>query len=377
MPQDVKIWEIQSNNILREIKKSKLEMEERIEKWLEKDISIISSDLLVIGRQVETDFGGVIDLLCLDHNGDVVIIELKRDKTPREVTAQVLDYTSWVKDLSNEKITEIANKYLGEKEPLEIAFKEKFGEVLPEIINEHHKMLIVASEVDSSTERIIEYLSNTYGVGINAVTFHYFQNDEGKEFLARVFLIEPQQVEYRTQTKSTSKRKPPLTYEELEEIAESNGVGELYKKLVGGLTPLFDQKGTTRSTIAFIGIVEGSRLTIFSIIPGDSNSQQGLRFQVYIDRLAKYLNIQTNEVMQILPPDCKEYEPWKGAPRTLAGYFKEKEEVDIFIKGLDRFKRKLDQQRLTAEMWLRYFAPSPKFASRSSYVSRTLSFSVI
>ena len=339
MPQDVRIWEIQGNNILKEIKKSKLEIEKRIEDWLEKDISIISSDLLVIGRQVETDFGGVIDLLCLDYNGDVVIIELKRNKTPREVTAQVLDYAAWVKDLSNEKITEIANKYLGKRGPLYKAFKEKFGEELPEIINEHHKMLIVAPEVDSSTERIIEYLSNTYGVGINAVTFHYFQNDEGKELLARVFLIEPQQVEYRTQTKSTSKRKPPLTYEELEEIAESNGVGELYKKLVDGLTPLFDQKGTTRSTISFIGIVEGSRLVIFSVIPGDSSPQQGLRFYVYVDRLARYLHIQTDEVMQILPPNCKEGEAWKGGPRILAGYFKEKKEVDRFIKELEGKKR--------------------------------------
>ena len=42
--------------------------------WLEKDISIISTDLLVIGRQIETDFGGVIDLLCIDPNGDLVIM---------------------------------------------------------------------------------------------------------------------------------------------------------------------------------------------------------------------------------------------------------------------------------------------------------------
>jgi len=350
MPQDVKIWEIQDENTLREIKKSKLEREKRIEDWLERDISIISSDLLIIGRQVETDFGGIIDLLCLDYNGDTVIVELKRGRTPREVTTQVLDYASWVKDLSNEKITEIANNYLSEKGPLEKAFKEKFGEELPEIINEHHKMLIVASEIDSTTERIIEYLSNTYGVGINAVSFHYFRNDEGKEFLARVFLIEPGQVEYRTQTKSVSKRKPPLTYEELEEIAKSKGVGELYKKLVEGLTPIFDQKGTTRSAIVFRGIVKESRLTIFSIIPGEScspripsgssNSQQGLQFQVYIDRMAEYFHARADDIMQILPPAREEYEPWKGAPRTLAGYFKEKEEVVKFINGLNRFKRK-------------------------------------
>ncbi len=46
--------------------------------------------------------------------------------------------------------------------------------------------------------------------------------------------------------------------------------------------------------------------------------------------------------MQILPPDCKEYEPWKGAPRTLAGYFNGEDEVDRFINGLVRLKGKRD-----------------------------------
>lgn len=339
MPQDIRIWEIEEKNNLVEIKKSKLDIEECLEEWIEKDISTISDDLLVIGRQVETDFGGVIDLLAIDYNGDIVVIELKRDKTPREVTAQILDYASWVKDLSNERITEIANKYLGDNGPLEKAFREKFGEELPEIINEHHKMLIVASEIDGSTERIIEYLSDTYGVNINAVTFHYFRDEKGREFLARFFLIEPGQVEYRTQTKSTSKRKPPLTFQELEEIAESNEVGELYKKLVEELTHIFDQRGTTRSNIAFIGIVGESRLTIFSIVPGESDKQHGLRFQVYIDRLANYLHTKTENILQVLPPDCEEYEPWRGTPRTLVGYFKQIEEVDKFTNYLAHLKR--------------------------------------
>ena len=108
MAEDVRIWEILEEDRLEEMKKTRLDLEARLEKWLEQDISILSSDLLVIGRQVDTDFGGFIDLLCLDYNGDVVIVELKRDKTPREVTAQALDYASWVVALSNDKITEIA-----------------------------------------------------------------------------------------------------------------------------------------------------------------------------------------------------------------------------------------------------------------------------
>jgi hypothetical protein len=35
----------------------------------------------------------------MDRRGDLIILELKKDKTPREITAQILDYASWVKDL--------------------------------------------------------------------------------------------------------------------------------------------------------------------------------------------------------------------------------------------------------------------------------------
>ena len=343
MAKEVRLWEIREEK-LNEVENTKLDLEKHMEDWIEKDISIVSNDLLVIGRQVPTDFGGIIDILCLDYNGNTIIIELKRNKTPREVTAQVLDYASWIQDISNDRITEISNNYLKENGPLEKAFKEKFDEELPETLNEHHSMLIVASEIDSSTERIINYLSNNYGVALNAITFHYFRNSEGNKFIARVFLIEPEQVDYRNKSRSNSKKKPPLNYDELEEISKSNGVETLYKLLVDGLTPFFDQRITTRSSIAFVGIAKNgnktSRLTIFSIIPGESNAIHGLRFQIYIDRFAKYLNIKTGDIDHILPSNRKEYQPFKDAPHTLAGYFTKKEEIENFLHKLSQFKQK-------------------------------------
>ena len=127
MPIEAKIWKIHDQEQLIEMKKSKLNLEERIETWLENDISILSSELLVIGRQVETAFGGFIDLLCLDRKGDAVVVELKRDKTPRDITSQTIDYASWIRDLSNDKITEISDKYLGDNGPLENAFKSRLS----------------------------------------------------------------------------------------------------------------------------------------------------------------------------------------------------------------------------------------------------------
>jgi len=206
MPEEVKIWKIIDGDKLKEVKRTRLDREDRLECWLENDISILLEKLLIIGRQVRTDFGGAIDLLCLERNGDLVVVELKRDKTPRDVVAQVLDYGSWVKELSISRITEIANEYLRDKGTLEEAFKHKFNEDIPEVLNENHKLLIVASDMDSSSERIVRYLSSSYGVGINTVSFQYLKDDDGSEFLARVFLIDPSQVEYKAQIRQVSKR---------------------------------------------------------------------------------------------------------------------------------------------------------------------------
>ena len=90
--QTIRLWEIASNQELSEVASTEVPLEERLEDWLESDISMLDPDLVVVGRQVRTDFGGLIDLLCIDKVGDAVVIELKKGRTPREVTAQTLDY---------------------------------------------------------------------------------------------------------------------------------------------------------------------------------------------------------------------------------------------------------------------------------------------
>ena len=137
MADEVRIWQIKNGNKLQQLPRSKLDLEERLEQWLNKDISVLSEDLLIIDRQTKTDFGDFIDLLCLNRTGDIVVVELKRDKTPRQVTAQALDYASWVKDLSREAILNIADKYLALMSlTLEEAFSKRFGTDLPDVLND-------------------------------------------------------------------------------------------------------------------------------------------------------------------------------------------------------------------------------------------------
>lgn len=51
-----------------------------------------------------------------------MIVQLKPDKTPRDIASQVLDLASWVQDLSSEQITELADQHLVDQEPRGFAF---------------------------------------------------------------------------------------------------------------------------------------------------------------------------------------------------------------------------------------------------------------
>jgi len=332
--QVIKLWEIKDEK-LTEIQKEKLDLEKRMEDWLEADISTLSPNLLVIGNQVPTDFGRYIDLLCLEEDGDIVIVELKRDRTPREVTAQIIDYASWVNDLTGENIIGIANDYLGNDGPLEEAYERRFGSSLPDSLNDNHKMLVVASDIDYSSQRIINYLSEVHGVGINAATFNYFKTED-REYVARTFLIEPSRVEAQQRRKGLSKRLKDLTVEELTQIADEKGVEEAFTLLAEGLKPLFDVRGTTRTSIAFQGNIDGRRRVIFSLIPKDSKGNKGVRWQLYFSRFHQYFGLTEEEATMVLPKTREPYEYHKDAPEDLKGYagHLNKTEAEEFTKVL-------------------------------------------
>jgi hypothetical protein len=201
MPIEMALWRLNGNQPTP-VGSSSLDTEKRLEEILENDISILGLDrLLVIGRQVPTTWGKFVDLLALDPQGDLYIIELKRDRTPREVVAQALDYGSWARDLDYEQLGDIYGAYKKGGD-FEDALKDAFGEAVPDELNANHQLIIVASELDTSTERIVDYLT-TFEVPINVVFFRYIKDGQ-IEYLARSWLASPAE----TETKTARKKRP-------------------------------------------------------------------------------------------------------------------------------------------------------------------------
>ena len=183
MPVEMGMWRIDGDTP-RRLSAATLPSEATLEQYLEKDPSLLGDRLLVIGRQVRTPHGKYIDLLGMDGEGNLNVLELKRDKTPRDVVAQVLDYGSWVSTLDRDSIIDLANTHLDE--PLEAAFEGVFGASLPDELNAALQLTIVATDLDPGSERIVTYL-RTFGVPVNAVFFSYLEDDD-RRYLARSWL---------------------------------------------------------------------------------------------------------------------------------------------------------------------------------------------
>lgn len=182
----------------------KLASEQALEDMIVREPGILSAEWMLIGRQEQTGFGGRIDLLAIAPDGSLVLIELKRNRTPREIVAQALDYAAWVENLTADRIAQIYQRF-SNGGSLDAAFQKRFDTKLDEeTLNESHQIVLVAAELDDASERIIQYL-NDRDIAINVLFFQVFQHGPD-QLLSRAWLIDPGVTQANVAT-TTTKRK--------------------------------------------------------------------------------------------------------------------------------------------------------------------------
>jgi hypothetical protein len=182
----------------------RLASEQQLEEMIVADLAILSSEWMLIGRQEITPFGGRIDLLAIAPDASLVLIELKRDKTPREIVAQALDYASWIESLTADKIAQIYLRY-SKGGNLNEGFRQRFGAALDEeTLNDSHQIILVASELDDSTERILRYL-NDREIAINAIFFQVFSHGS-TQLISRAWFLDPGDTQTNAVTSTSAAR---------------------------------------------------------------------------------------------------------------------------------------------------------------------------
>jgi hypothetical protein len=187
MPIRNAIWTVSAQP--QPLAEDRLPSERVLEEMIVAAPRILSDEWMLIGRQERTGSGGVIDLLAIAPDGALVLIELKRERTPREVVAQAIDYAVWVESLETQDIAAIYGRFAPGRD-LAADFRTRFGQPLDEeALNGSHQIVIVATHLDESSERIVAYL-NKRDIAINVLCFQIFMIGD-QRLLSRSWLLDP------------------------------------------------------------------------------------------------------------------------------------------------------------------------------------------
>ena len=105
----------QSSERIEEVDFALLGLRERrdIQEWIAANPSILGEDLLIIGKEF-SDFDLTderLDLLAVGSNGNLVVIELKRDDTGANVHWQAIKYASYFRRVTPEQIAGMLADY--------------------------------------------------------------------------------------------------------------------------------------------------------------------------------------------------------------------------------------------------------------------------
>ena len=164
-----------------------------LEDWLEVNHHGILEEgrILIIGRQVPTDLGGSIDLLGLDRQGNVVVVELKRGRMPRDVVAQALAYAAYAERLDADTLEGVLREYHRD-ESLDLAehHREYFGvdQAAAVAFNKDQRIVIFGQSVTPEIRQTALFL-NSKGIQVTCVEFTFFRDADGGRLLSQEIVV--------------------------------------------------------------------------------------------------------------------------------------------------------------------------------------------
>lgn len=193
-------------NLLEEITEttfyeSNLKERQHIEEWLRKNPEIMGEELLIIGHEYE-DFENNerIDLLAIDKEGNLVVIEVKRDNSGISVDFQALKYVSYMSRRTLKEIIEIYSKYNDDNslqlDPIQeiMEFLNVDDEsLLNDMINNTQRIIIIGKEFDKRVLSVCAWLYEN-GINVKCISIKPYKYNE-EIFIDTNQIIPPEKIE--------------------------------------------------------------------------------------------------------------------------------------------------------------------------------------
>ncbi len=214
-------------------------LEKEMEQWLaDNPHAVLPEDeerVLVISQ--ETAFQNLTDILAVDEQGNLLVIEVKRGQTPRDVIAQALEYASAVAEWDYQELNRRATQYFAGRamtyESLLSAFQGVFdidpGKFSESQFNQRQRIFIVGEAIEPKIERTARWLLRQ-GVEVGCISYTCYRTEEKELFL------DFQQVVRREDV--LVGKVPPIGLTEAEFVENMPyGLQDLYHKLKDRVAP--------------------------------------------------------------------------------------------------------------------------------------------
>jgi uncharacterized protein (DUF1499 family) len=194
-------------------------LEKQMEQWLaDNPTAVLPEDeaqVLVISQ--ESHFENMTDVLAIDGQGNLVVIEIKRGQSPRDVIAQALEYASEIATWDYSRLNDRAMRYFAQRghsfSSLVDAFGSTFGidrnHLSEDSFNSSQRIFIVSETIDFKVERTAQWLIQQ-GVQITCLAYDcYVSNDAAADvFLDFNEVANPNQARSKPSARSAAGRFP-------------------------------------------------------------------------------------------------------------------------------------------------------------------------
>jgi len=178
-----------------------------IEKWVEENPDIVGEELLIISTEYDKfdKTNERLDILALDKEGKIVVVELKRDDSGRNVELQAIKYAAYCSTLTLKDAVELRKAYLSKKgsaqslEDVEKGLLDFIENDEFEEIDDRPRIILISREFRPEVTASVLWLRN-FQLDISCVKITpYKMTDEEVGIFSQKIIPLPEAQDYQIQ----------------------------------------------------------------------------------------------------------------------------------------------------------------------------------
>jgi len=177
----MEVYRIDTGGLDR-IEKTEITTEKNLEQYLiqAEGAEIGNVEILYVDQQGSPGEGGIFDIVGVDYQGNVVVIELKRDRTPRDIVAQALEYAASIRaedyEHLNKRYQEFTNNDDISLRNKHTEFFDRDDPLSEREFNTDQRLLLVGREFNDLSLDMADFLRE-HGIDVICVSYSAFSDN--------------------------------------------------------------------------------------------------------------------------------------------------------------------------------------------------------